>query len=313
MSAAARVDPATIFSPQEWASLNRRSAWIGPALVAHCWLVIFAAAAMAVVWPLTLPLAVMIIGGRQLGLAILMHDAAHRALHPDPKINDWLGRWLCDPVLDRYRPYHLTHHRYAQQDEDPDLVLSAPFPITRASLRRKIVRDLTGQTYFKQRFGALAPPRKAGAARAPLARRIWAAIKDRRRTILGGVVFTALLAPFGLWWAWLALWWLPSATWLPLVTRLRNIAEHACIARNEPDPMRQARTTQAGFIERALIAPYWVNYHCEHHMFMYLPCYRLPAAHRRLKAKGITGRMEVQDGYLTVLRMAAGKPERLAA
>src|SRR5690606_24792836 len=54
--------------------------------------------------------------------------------------------------LDAYRPYHLTHHKYAQQAEDPDLVLSAPFPVTRASLRRKIVRDLTGQTFFKQRI-----------------------------------------------------------------------------------------------------------------------------------------------------------------
>ena len=50
-------------------------------------------------------------------------------------------------------PYHLQHHKFAQQAEDPDLGLSAPFPITRASLRRKIVRDLTGQTWFKQRFG----------------------------------------------------------------------------------------------------------------------------------------------------------------
>ena len=32
-------------------------------------------------------------------------------------------------------------------------MLSAPFPITRQSLRRKVVRDLTGQTWFKQRFG----------------------------------------------------------------------------------------------------------------------------------------------------------------
>src|SRR3712207_6904127 len=43
-----------------------------------------------------------------------------------------------------YRRYHLAHHAHTQQAEDPDLVLSAPFPITRASYRRKFWRDITG-------------------------------------------------------------------------------------------------------------------------------------------------------------------------
>lgn len=310
MGAAARVNPRDFFSEAEWARLSRPSRWIGPALVAHCWGVILAAAAMAVVWPLTIPLAIMIIGGRQLGLAILMHDAAHRALHPDPRFNDWLARNFCDPALDRYRPYHLSHHKFAQQAEDPDLVLSAPFPITATSLRRKVVRDLSGQTFLKQRFGALASTaRLAGHPKT----RLSANLKAKVRLIVGGVVVTAVLAPFGLWWAWLVLWLVPSATWLPLVSRLRNIAEHACIAQGEPDPLRQARTTRANWIERALIAPYWVNYHCEHHMFMYLPCYRLPLAHRMLAQKGRLKEMEVRSGYLQVLRMAASKPERIAA
>ena len=108
----------------------------------------------------------------------------------------------------------------------------------------------------------------------------------------------------GLWWGWPVLWLLPMATWYPLITRMRNIAEHALVAEGEPDPLRHARTTRANWAERALIAPYYVNYHCEHHMFMHLPCWRLPKAHRLLSAKGETARMEVQPGYLTVLRLA---------
>lgn len=314
MGAAARVDPRTYFTDAEWARLNHRSVWMGPLLVAHCWAVIAAAWAMALLWPITIPLAVMIIGGRQLGLAILMHDAAHRALHPNPKINDFIGHWLCTPVLDRYRPYHLTHHKFAQQAEDPDLVLSAPFPITPTSLRRKIIRDLTGQTFLKQRFGMIAVALAADARADHPKNRLSANAKAQLRIIAGGVVFTAIGAYFGYWWAWAALWLLPSATWLPLVSRLRNIAEHACVAEGEPDPMRQARTTHANWIERALIAPYWVNYHCEHHMFMYLPCYRLPAAHRILRAKGFLAGMEVRPGgYVEVLSMAASAPEGVAA
>ena len=79
---------------------------------------------------------------------------------------------------------------------------------------------------------------------------------------IGMAVTIALTAPFGLWWVWPVLWLIPQATWLPMVTRLRNIAEHACVAKDEPDPLRHARTTHANWLERAFIAPYYVNYHC---------------------------------------------------
>jgi len=313
MASAARVDPKQFFTPAEWAPLARRSAWIGPALVAHGWAVIGLAMAMAVVWPITIPLAVAIIGARQLGLAILMHDAAHGALHPNLKVNDWVGNYLTTGDLKPYRPYHLGHHRFAQQGEDPDLVLSAPFPITRTSLRRKIMRDLTGRTYYKLKWSGLVDRIRTRKPDEPL----WPILKDavvrRRRFFLGMVATVAVTAPFGLWWVWPVLWLLPQATWLPMVTRLRNIAEHACVAKDEPDPLRHARTTRANLLERAFLAPYWVNYHCEHHMFMHVPCYRLPRVHRLLKAKGVTERMLTSPGYVEVLKMASSKPEKLAA
>jgi fatty acid desaturase len=109
------------------------------------------------------------------------------------------------------------------------------------------------------------------------------------------------LAGAGIWF-W-GIWVLAMATWLPLVTRIRNIAEHACTSTGE-DPFSHARTTRANPIERLLIAPYWVNYHAEHHLFMYLPCYRLPEAHRLLIEKGLIQRMEVRPGYLDVMRLA---------
>ena len=308
MAAAARLSPKDFFTDQEWAPISARSSWRGPAMIAHAWTLILAAGAMVVVWPLTLPLAVMIIGTRQLGLAILMHDAAHGALHKNLKVNDLIGEWLTPGGLHRYRPYHLTHHRFAQQAEDPDLVLSAPFPITPPSLRRKIVRDLTGQTFFKQRFGAFVAKLRMRKAGQPVLPIIVQEIKDKRRWLGFGLIVTAAGAPFGLWWIWPVLWVLPQATWLPLVTRLRNIAEHACIDVGEPDPMRQARTTKAGFVERLLIAPYYVNYHCEHHMFMHVPCYNLPRVHRLLRAKGVSEQMLIEPGgYLKVLALAAGK------
>ena len=97
----------------------------------------------------------MIVGTRQLGLFVLTHDAAHFALFKDRKINDWVAQWILnrahtDASVHAYRTYHMAHHLHTQQKEDPDLELSAPFPISKASFLRKVMRDLTGQTGLKQ-------------------------------------------------------------------------------------------------------------------------------------------------------------------
>ncbi|GAC1416886.1 MAG: fatty acid desaturase family protein [Burkholderiaceae bacterium] len=305
MSVAARLKPEDFFSAADWARLSERSAWKGLLLVMHCWLVIALVMLCGAIWPLSIPVGVLLIGNRQLGLFILMHDAAHGLLHPNRKVNDLVGEWCCGAELHEYRPYHLQHHRFVQQAEDPDLVLSAPFPISPESLKRKMVRDLTGQTIFKQRVGrVIAQVRR----KAPMKTRITVAKGEvgRQRTFLlmngAGFLFFAVS---GYWWLWLALWLLPMISWLPLVTRLRNIAEHALIAQDSSDPLRHARTTHANWAERILIAPYWVNFHCEHHMFTQLACWKLPEAHRILENNGVTRQMEVQPGYATMLRCAA--------
>ena len=116
MPAVARIDPKTVFTPEEWSRLTSRSSWRGMWLVAHAWGTIIASVALVTIWPnpLTWLLAVMIVGTRQLGLAILMHEAAHGGLHANKAINEFVGQWLCAvPVgadLASYRSYHLQHH-----------------------------------------------------------------------------------------------------------------------------------------------------------------------------------------------------------
>jgi fatty acid desaturase len=283
---------------------------MGAWLVLHAWGVIALAMALFV-WlpnPLTFLVAVMVIGGRQLGLAILMHDAAHGLLFRTRRLNEFAGQWLCAfPVgtdLHLYRPYHLKHHRFTQQADDPDLVLSAPFPISRQSLKRKIWRDLTGNTGLTRRRQQIMMTWGHGEALS------W---RERyARLQQGGLVgfvivnapLWALMSAIGLWWLWPALWLLPLLTWYQLVSRIRNIAEHAVVPDND-DPLRNTRTTYAGPLARLLLAPYWVNYHLEHHLLLSLPCWTLPAAHRLLLAKGLRGQMEVQESYLDVLKLAA--------
>ena len=317
MTVAARIRPLDLFTREEWERVSARNDWMGPLLVVHAWAVIAAAIALAIWSPWLIPVSIMLIGARQLGLTILMHDAAHGALHSNPKVNNFLGHWLCGAPMGghliQYRNYHLKHHKYAQQPEDPDLGLSAPFPITKTSLRRKIIRDLTGQTFYKQRKNQFANALGIGIkASKGNENRSQSAREAVVPMLITNAVIFAVLALLGYWWAYFVLWLLPMATWMMMITRLRNIAEHAVVPDNM-DPMRHARTTLANPLEGLLLAPYWVNYHCEHHMFMHTPCYRLGAAHRALAKKGITDRMEVQHGYLRVLKMAASRPERKAA
>ena len=98
--------------------------------------------------------ALAILAGRQLCLAILMHDASHHSLFK----NKWLNNatdWLCaKPIwndLHQYRAHHMRHHAKTSLPEDPDLSLVDGFPITKKSLLRKFTRDITGLTGAKSK------------------------------------------------------------------------------------------------------------------------------------------------------------------
>src|SRR6266702_3772813 len=291
--------------------VRQRVTWKGVALIAHAWALILAAIALVAWWPnpLTYIFAVALIGSRQLGLAILMHDGAHGCLSADEKTNLTLSQWFCAyPIFAEtcaYRRYHLQHHARTQQEDDPDLVLSAPFPITRPSYRRKFWRDISGLTGYAQRKAQLL--NALGDPSWPLAQRLshfWSKLGPQ---FVANALLWAGLAAAGLWWAYPLLWLLPLLTWMMVITRIRNIAEHAVVP-DSNDPLRNTRTTRAGVLERLFIAPYYVNYHLEHHLLFYVPCYNLPRVHEILSRSPHAARMEVQPNYAAVLRLATAKP-----
>lgn len=300
----------SIFTPEELAMLKRKSDVRGAWMVFHAWAVIFGAMAVFVWWPnpVTFLLAVAIIGGRQLGLAILAHDAAHGLLANNQRLNDFEGSWLTDNLLladlYAYRKYHIVHHRFTQQSNDPDLGLSAPFPITRESLKRKIIRDLTGQTAYKQRIGLIR--RSFGKPGDPWSERMAAGWKRLKGPIVSNAVLFGILAVTGHWWLYPMLWLVPFFTFFSMIERFRSIAEHSMVTDND-DPFRNTRTTYANWLERAFLAPYFVNYHLEHHLVMAVPCYNQPRMHRMLLAKGYGPRMEVKPSYLAILSLASSK------
>lgn len=309
MPKAPTINPKEIFTDSEWAELQNRSDEKGALMVAHAWGVIALAFAIHAIWPnpLSWIFAVMIIGTRQLGLAILMHEAAHGGLSNNQKQNDFMGQWLCaGPLafdLNAYRTYHLAHHKYTQQAEDPDLGLVPDYPITRESFKRKIIRDLTGQTFYKNRILAFSGILGQGRNHA------YKENAALTRFIVTNFTLWLILMAFGQGWTFVTIWLFAHATWFMAVTRIRNIGEHAAATVDINDPWQLARTTKTAWWERLLLAPYHVHYHAEHHLWMHIPCYNLARTHELLAQKGHTSKMVIAGGYSEVLETTANRSE----
>ena len=142
---------ADYLSPDEVSQFTAKSDARAWGLVAGNWLAIALIFAVVAAYPnpLTILLALVLLAGRQLGLSVLMHEAGHRTLFRTQWLNDVIGQWLCAlPVMNDQPSYargHLEHHRKAGTHEDPDLPNYQAYPVSRASFRRKVTRDLTGQ------------------------------------------------------------------------------------------------------------------------------------------------------------------------
>ena len=302
------IKPNEILDSSQIKYLRTKSSFMGTFLVAHAWLVIFSLLFVYTLFPSFIFYLVIItfIAGRQLGLAILMHEGAHGLIANNVKFNNYISQLFCafPMAVDTYdyRHYHLKHHRHTQTEDDPDLVLSKPFPITKSSFIRKMLRDLSGITGIKQRYQSI--QRTFDNDTVKVDGKEISGFKSK--TTLRGILLSQFLifismSIVGSWWYYFAFWLVPALTIFQFFYRIRNIAEHAVVP-NDCDDFNNARTTHASFIERCFVAPYYVNYHLEHHLFMFIPCYKLKHAHNLLVAKKYTDRMEIKKGYIPLLK-----------
>jgi fatty acid desaturase len=313
---------ADLLSRDEIRALTRRSNAIGALAIAWSWLVIAAAFAALAAWPhpLVFAVVVVVLGGRQLALVILMHEAAHGTLFRARWANERLADWLCARPMwsdtARYRKVHLQHHGHTGTERDPDLDLALARPMTRGSLARKIARDLLGPTGTRRVIGLLlldadalafdaggsirrAPRRSLGHHVRALARNLW-------RSALANAVVLGALTLAGCPWMFVA-WVVAYLSPFSLFLRVRSLAEHACMDRG-PDPLRNTRTTRAGALARITVAPLHVNYHLEHHLVPTVPWFRLPALGRLLAARDAIPARSRLAGYFDVLRaVSAGR------
>jgi fatty acid desaturase len=269
---------------------TRPSSLAGAYAIGSTWLVIAATFVALAYVPWLFPLAVVVLGGRQLALAVIMHDQAHHTLFRSrSRVLDHVVDLTCAaPVLadvTRYRRHHLGHHAHTGTERDPDLYLAPVEPMSTASFRRKVVRDLVGVTGLRRIVGLtlidldlLAFNVGGEVIRAPrrgFAHHARAGLRNLTRPIVTNVALALLLG-----WIYLA-WVVAYLTVFSLVVRLRSLAEHAGMDRTA-DPLRNTRTTYATVLARMTVAPLNVNYHLEHHLLPTVPWFRLPALHRAI-------------------------------
>lgn len=266
------------------------------------WLLIAGIFAVAAAYPhpLVLVAAIILLAGRQMGLAVLMHDCGHGTFFNSKILNDIVGQWFCAlPIMNDQPSYargHLEHHRKAGTREDPDLPNYQAYPVSRESFRRKVIRDLTGQTAYK--------------LVSFMARRALAALKGDDSALalsylqpfLAQVILFLTLAAFGIAWTYL-LWAVAYMTVFMLIIRVRQVAEHAAVPDlYDPDSRLNTRTVDAPWWQRLLFVPNGVNYHLEHHFMASVPCYRLHELREHLRRKHALDGVPEFAGYGALLR-----------
>lgn len=278
--------------------------WRASVVVAANAAMVAAGFALPALWhhPVAWILASVLLAGRALGFAILTHDAAHQNFFTSRSVNQWMGKWIFGALPNvpyaAYRRGHLEHHRTAGTGHDPDLAFVTGYPATRASLLRKLLRDISGLNGAKgiiYQFqttdrGALYP-----------------------FFVMHGLIIV------GLWMLGVpqvyACWWLGQLFVFPLILRLRVMGEHGGVPDHmDRDPRRNTATTLAGPLARLLVAPNFVNYHVEHHMAASVPGYKLPALHKVLRARGcFEGTNCLATSYWEVIRRCTATNGNAAA
>lgn len=241
---------------------------------------------LAILWlalwisnPLTYALAFLLMGRAFAQVAALMHEAAHRTLFANRRLNDWTGRWLLGypsfTNTDGYRRVHMAHHREEFGPDEPDIPLYVGYPISRASFRRKLVRDATGRTGWKLLRQQLAGWRSP----VPVIRHtLW-------KILAVQALLLAVAIAVGRWWLYPVFWLLPYLTVWRVINRLRSIAEHGGLEASK-DRRVTTHTVRQHLLARFWLVPYRIGWHLAHHVDAGVPFRHLPRYHRAMVESG---------------------------
>ncbi|MFT7687442.1 MAG: fatty acid desaturase [Candidatus Azotimanducaceae bacterium] len=290
-----------ILSPDELKLVTKKDNFLAALQVFADWFIIISTFVLMSIYtnPLSILLGVFILGGRMLGLGVIVHETGHRTLFTSKSLNNFVGNWFAAYWVfshkESYMQTHLEHHREAGTENDPDVNNYKNYPIDALSFKRKIIRDLSGQVGWRRIKSIARATRKFSKLN-----------DDMKQYLLRcyGLNLSMLvtLSLFGEAWLYLT-WVIAFMTSHMLVVRIRQIAEHAAVPDLlDIDARKNTRTLYISWLERLLIAPHGVNYHMEHHLLASVPIYRLKLMHKILLKKGYYQNVDFQRGYLNLLK-----------
>jgi fatty acid desaturase len=251
-------------------------------------------------------IAFVLVGARQYGLLILLHDGTHGLIDPSRRWNDLKTLWLiaapCGSSFVNSRATHLMHHRFlGDASKDPDYFLycsGEPTPKRRTvDLVAHFSKLIAGRQVAHTLFGAAAIREKANRSA------LWPKVLG---LIPVALVQCLILAAF-----WLAghpaayfyLWVLPLLTLAVLFNGTRVFCEHASAEITLNGREGILVTYRSNLIERFFFAPFHMNYHAEHHFFPYVPHYNLPRLRQILESvPSYRDRIVWRPSYLRFLR-----------
>lgn len=257
------------------------------------------------------PMAFVIVGSRFHGLEAMLHEATHYRLHPNKKINEFIGELMVWPLglsLFLYRKIrHFAHHKNIGTVKDSHVFQSYQKESTRYDIPKPLPQLLSSCLSVAIRFPA----------------EVW----------LGQLYTTAILLPrfsklLGILWisfqlsmvalvvagsfiigpkvAWIYfLFFVLPLLWVALFSRyFRLLTEHFGIPVNSQQDVQgsETRTVLVSWPLRVIFWPHNLNYHVEHHWYPSVPFYNLPALHTLLmKSPQVRQRMHITQGVKNLM------------
>ena len=230
----------------------------------------------------------------------LFHEAAHRLLFTNKRVNDFVGEWIFGwlpfgDATNTYRLVHTQHHRDEFGPKEPDFALYANYPIAKDSMRRKISRDAFGISGYKNlkpaAIGLFRPGYRWRASK------VW----------LGQLAVFGVFFAFGHPWLFLFLWFGPWMTFWRVANRLRALAEHAGMTRSKDRRLTTHHIHQS-MPPQLLFTPFNIGYHLAHHVDSGIPMWNLPHLQRALEEDGYWSVEHTQPSYRVFWRTLVAQP-----
>lgn len=251
--------------------------------------------------------------------AQIIHGSDHGGLFANPKANAMFGNVAASFVgytRTGHQVSHQQHHLHLNTELDSDRIWGKPEESI-AEIRRMWLNDIFMLTAIKRllqysqtdrKIYEVAPWQKLSLTFFINAARVLWPVAITQLVVLA--YYTMIIGPQ----FYFLIYVLPIFTLYPAQIRLRTAVEHAFDAGYVPqgrEAVWVARSVNASWLERLIIAPLDIPYHFEHHLLPGVPYYNLSKVRKLLEAKGFP--VPIAPGYFGFMRAKSRSEQGMAS